>query len=98
MKFNRIYIGFCRTANGIFCVVLRYSDGDDDATESDSSNDDNTETGSIHDSDADENALPVFLWRPQTTEKMGEWEQYTKVKFLFFYCLHLQIQYIGHYL
>ena len=83
----------------VFFAVLRYSDDDDSVTDSDSSNDDNTETGSIHDSDGDENALPVFLWRPQTTEKMGEWEQHTKVKFLLFYLLSsLAIQYIGLYL
>ena len=61
-------------------AVLRYLDDDDSAADSD---DDKSETGSMHDSDSDENILPVFLWRPQTTEKMVEWEQYTKVYFLF---------------
>ena len=67
----------------LILAVTLYLDDDDSAAESDSSNDDMSETGSIHDSDGDENTLPVFLWRPQTTDKMGEWEQYTKVYLLF---------------
>ena len=50
---------------------------EDNAFESDLSDDDKNGTDSIQDSGDEEDT--VFLWKPQTTDKMGEWEQYTKV-------------------
>ena len=31
-------------------------------------------------SEEEEEDLPVYLWRPQTTDAMGEWEKHTKVQ------------------
>ena len=50
--------------------------GDD---ESDSS-DDEGGGGSLSELSEDEaDALPVYLWKPKTTDALGEWEKHTKV-------------------
>ena len=58
---------------------MKYCADDESPTDNSSSDEGPCDDNSIHDSDEDESAVPVFLWRPQTTEKMGEWEQHTKV-------------------
>ena len=53
----------------IFCVEDEGSGSESDTSEP-----------SIHQSDDEEDAVPVYLWRPpQTCEALGEWEKHTKV-------------------
>ena len=58
---------------------LLVSEGNNDNASSKDSEDDEDFSDPRLESEDDEEALPVFLYKPQTTEKMGDWEKHTKV-------------------
>lgn len=59
-----------------YCFLV--AESANESTDSDSDNERPVPLNDL-DSDLEEDALPVFLWRPQTTESLGDWEVHTKV-------------------